>query len=436
MSEGANRNQVRGALSVLLAALWLLSGCSPSAASAEGAHGGASMTGDAGSSGVTSSSGGSGALAAGSGASGVAGTASAGSGPVLGDSKTEACIAYTMARCARARECFGGSSNTCLFDSFECPDLVFSDGSGQTVADLQACADAYLTFPCERLEKGDLPDCVTPGRRPAGALCAYAMQCASLYCTHQGEGCGVCAEPVLVGAMFCSADQVCREPMSCQSGGTCVAPSVIGKVAGAACMTDANCLDMDCSSTTQVCTAYPTLGMDCSEHRHCGGGNYCAGSFRCSAPPSLGAPCGTDAATASANVCAADAVCRTLNAPGPGICAKRPNVGEPCLTNEDGTPIAVCASGARCDLTLATPLCVSLSAIGAPCTANECQSGLVCACPNAEVPCTVPRVCTEFRFAGQACGTPGARCHPGFSCTAGRCVPLDSRDTFAANCSH
>ena len=84
-------------------------------------------------------------------------SASGGSGIVLGDSLTEACIAYVLAFCDRQATCGAGSSAGCLASTYQCPDLTDSPGSTRTVAGLQACAKAYDDLPCDQVKLGVLP---------------------------------------------------------------------------------------------------------------------------------------------------------------------------------------------------------------------------------------------------------------------------------------
>ena len=405
-------------------------GGAPSTGGSSSAHGGNAGTSGSSSAGVGGNAG-----------RGSAGSAGSGGGLVLGDSKTEACIAYAIATCERSKACEGRDSTAeCIFASLSCPDLVFSDGATRTVAGLKACAEDYKTFPCDKLENGELPACVTAGMRKHGDSCVFSSQCASLACKSAGN-CGVCAVEAAAGQACTAPDVECggallcnRAANRCEPDGRNTHPQV---PVGRPCQVEADCPGLDCPSATHLCTAYPTLGMSCAENKHCGIESYCdLFSKTCTLRPGAGTDCGVDLASAVVGQCALDSICNPVQSPHSVKCAKVPSVGEPCLTNMDsGEPLPYCAGGARCDESQSPPRCVAPLEAGAPCLDRSfCKDGLQCECPEGSSDCATAQVCSKIQLAGEPCGTPATPCHPGFSCTNGACVPLESRATFAKNC--
>ncbi|HWZ87929.1 MAG TPA: hypothetical protein VNW92_03740, partial [Polyangiaceae bacterium] len=254
-----------------------------------------SGAGQAGASGTAATSGGSGGAAGGSaagngGTSGSPGSAgssagaggSAGAGLVLGDSETEACIAYALAECMRQEACdgFTPSETDCLQATFGCPEILLSGGSTRTAAGLKACAPAFATLACTDFNAGKLPDCATPGTRPLGAPCDHSTECATLDCSYRAGGaCGLCAKVGELGD-DCSvaANTECREGLSCVADkcGPLAASNAI-RAEGEDCSTPAvNCApNLYCVTGTNVCAPSPMLGMSCATTHACQA-SYCA----------------------------------------------------------------------------------------------------------------------------------------------------------------
>lgn len=370
------------------------------------------------------------------------GGANAGSGGlVLGDSNTEACIAYAMAVCARQDQCSGTRGGDCLRVSYSCPDLVFSRGATRTPAVLKACADAYQKLPCDQIELGILPECVTPGTVALGQPCSFSSQCASLACGGDGT-CGACVPSAHEG-------EACTEPANCLgflncSAGKCTRTSggaVVGKALGEEC-SSANAIycqaGLHCDAATSKCAGYPMLGMSCADTRTCGGDSYCElDGLSCKAYPGEGAPCGVDGFTGGAAYCKTPLICaRTSMAV--GTCVKVPDLGQPCVLDpESGAAgYGACVPAARCDQTQSPPMCVGKASQGQACAqASDCAPGTSCICPNAETSCDVTaKICGRVQLKGQPCTATGEVCHPGFSCAAGVCEPRDSQGLFTAAC--
>ena len=429
---------------VLGVGVWLaglsLIGCGSShgaPAGVGGAAAGASANG-AGTAGASTSGGAPSGGANGSGGTGMGGANAGTAGFTLGDTKTEACIAYALASCERQAECSGSEPGNCLRVSFSCPDLVFSAGATRTVADLKACVDAYKKVPCEQLAAGVFPACVTPGTVELGAPCSFSSQCASLSCGGD-QDCGMCVVSGHEGDS-CANGGLCAGQLLCTDG-TCVVPSLTGLAVGQPCSDAARMYcqsGLRCDAATSKCAEYPTLGMSCADTRSCLGDAYCdIDSVICTAFPGEGMPCGVENLNIAGGYCAEPLLCaRTSKTV--GICRMPPKVGEPCLLDpEFARPEPLpCHAEVRCDATKSPPTCIAKAGQGQACSAtSDCASGTSCICPGGEVSCDASvTICGHIQLKGQPCTAPGDVCHPGFSCTAGVCEPRDSQGLFATKC--
>lgn len=386
-----------------------------------------------------------GAHAAGSGAlSGSAGTSnpSGGSGGLaIGDSPTEACIAYVIAQCQRRTQCAGSDASVeaCMEQTNSCPDSLFSDGSTRTVAGLNACAAEFATFPCDQLNLGFVPDCVTPGTRQPGEACVFNAQCTNVLCDTQGGTCGKCYALAALGEDCGAAGVACGPGLSCNQG-QCITllPSSPDDLSeGKPCSAGFGCnKGLYCVRSSNLCTKEPTLGMPCGDAEECADDSYCstAQPVVCSAPPSAGQPCGAD--PSGALHCSADSVCSFTDA-SHIECLALPSAGQPCvkvLSADLTTKEEDCAAGSFCD---ATSTCVAPGAPGASCQADpQCQAGLSCRCADGthDGCASTALTCARVGFANDPCGVPGAVCHPGFTCSGGSCTPRASQGLFAAAC--
>jgi len=198
------------------------------------------------------------------------------------------------------------------------------------------------------------------------------------------------------------------------------------------CVTDYRC-DV---GGTNVCVAYPQLGMSCEKERTCGGGSYCElAGLICKAQPGKDAPCGVDGFTGQATYCASGLACHQ-STPSMGVCETPPALGEACWLDQQGYS---CWGDTTCDLSQQPPVCSARGGPGADCTTGgqlTCMSNLSCMCAPGTPPgitCET-RSCYALRFAGENCDEPGSACHPAFACAAGKCVPKDSQGLFVAAC--
>jgi len=418
----------------------LLFGCGGNGVQGSPAAGGA--TGSAGSSvgsSGKSSSGGATGGAGGSAGANLAGANAGTGGFVLGDSKTEACIAYALAVCARQAQCAGRQVDGCLSGTLLCPDVTFSPGSTRTVADVQACAEAYQNLQCDQLELGILPACVTPGTVALGQPCEFPSQCASLSCDSSST-CGSCVSAAHEGES-CASNQLCAGLLVCASD-KCVkrSESSAGIALGEACSNAAGMYcksGLRCDAASSKCAEYPSQGMPCEDTHSCLGDSYCdIDVLTCKAFPGEGMPCGDDG-FGGAGYCLAPLQCGRTDST-VGVCKKPPTVGEPCLLDsQTSAPKPVpCDESARCDATTTPPMCAAKIGPGQPCRlSSDCTAGTSCICPTGQGSCDVTApICGHYQLKDQPCTAPGDVCHPGFSCTAGVCQPRESQGLFAAEC--
>jgi len=408
----------------------VLLGCGNTASSGPHAAGGmpTPASGGSGTSGANSTGG-----AGGSGGAGAEGASAGAGGLFLGDSKTEACIAYAVAFCTRRAECSGHLAN-CLAVSLTCPDLTFLAGSTRAVADLKACADVYRQLPCDEIERGIEPHCVTPGTRALGEPCGFASQCASLACSSGRETCGVCV-PAAHEGESCGKGEDCAGFLEC-IGNVCELPGKLTQSLGEECSDAAAkyCqAGLSCDKATSKCVPYPTLGMSCAGTRNCGGEAYCElAALTCQAYPGVGMSCGVDI-SGDARYCAEPLRCVSPSK-GVGTCMLYPQAGEACLlaAEAETTGYQLCEAGLRCDTATSPATCAAKGGPTQVCSFDrDCVSGLTCVCLSGQAACA-DRVCGRLQLRGQPCTAPGDVCHPGFSCVAGVCEPRDSQGLFAS----
>jgi len=395
----------------------ILGGCG-SSASDSGAHsgaGGLSDSGDAGAGGASARANMAGAATAGAatagsatagadaagGTVGASGASGGSAGLLLGDSPTEACIAYVVAQCLRRQECQGDPSSiqSCLLNASACPDLMFSNGSTRTVSSLKACTAEFATYSCEQLNLGFVPDCTSAGTRAPGQACAFNSQCASLSCDRPNQ-CGQCAS---LGELDADCSGV---GMACKPG-------------------------LSCDRSTKRCATYVytspddprfAKGMACTPQTGCNAGLYCAATGVCALKPTVGTSC------ADAPSCGDDSYCALAD----NFCTALPGFGAPCGMGTGGD--SFCPSGAACWLFDTSWTCMPLGGSGTTCQLEEqCQAGLSCACADGTSDCA-KRSCVTLGLTNAVCGVAGAACHPSFTCTAGKCQPRASQGLFDAAC--
>ena len=347
---------------------------------------------------------GAGAATAGAGTAGgtvgAAGASGGSAGLLLGDSPTEACVAYVLAQCQRRQECDGDPSQSCFLNASACPDLMFSNGSTRTVSSLKACAAEFATYSCDQLNLGFFPDCSSAGTRAPGQACAFNSQCASLSCDLASTECGQCTS---LGDL--DAD--------CSAAGITCKPGLF------------------CDRSTKRCATYVytspddprfAKGMACTPRTGCNAGLYCAANGVCALKPTLGMSC------LDAPACGDDSYCALAD----NFCTALPGFGAPCGVGLGGD--SVCPTGAACWSFDTSSTCMPLGGSGTTCERDEhCQAGLSCACADETTNCA-KRSCMTLGLTNAVCGVAGAGCHPSFTCTAGKCQPRASRGLFDTAC--
>lgn len=410
-------------------------GCGGSGHSSPAAAGSSAVAGAGG----ASSSGGASGSAVGPGGSGGSSAGGASGGTLaLGDSLAEGCIAYASAVCLRDAECSGYSGAFCSDVTSDCPDLIASPGATRTAAGLKACAEAYRALPCDQVNLGVLPDCVTPGLRAPGEACIYPSQCSSLRCESPDEmGCGKCALEVGAGASCTAENVVCSYPSQCVNG-VC-GGSVVPAGPNQPCSGSSSCeADYYCAAAGDpaVCTPLPSVDQPCGNGYLCAAQTYCAQTLTCRPNPGLGEACGVrEAFMPSGYSCAAGLICSGADPDRNelGTCVPLPQVGEPCIIPPQAR-VEGCASGLRCDFRASPPVCAAPSKAGSACLASyECEAGLGCSC--ALHGCE-QATCAKLRYRGETCDPAdlASHCHPAFDCKDGTCTPGETRGVFAKAC--
>jgi hypothetical protein len=352
-------------------------------------------------------------------------------------------MAYVFESCRRQAECAGGPATSCLELTFRCPDIAASVGSTRTAESLRACAEEYAAFPCEKVNAGEIPSCVTPGTKQPGEPCLFNSQCLSLACSAQDGQCGACAS--LVGenedcsgmGVACELGLVCDESSQTCEKPVITAPEELAE-AGESCISKTDCSDNLYCDATNRCVPYPALGMSCAGPRSCDftEDSYCElDGLTCKAPPALGQPCGVDGFTGTAGACADNTRCHKTSA-AVGICEALAPVGSPCFVDPEtqGADPYSCVEDAYCNGQVSPALCTARLDAGESCAAGgACKSGLSCLCESNDPACPT-KVCGRLKIDSQSCSAPGDVCHPGFSCDGGVCVPVDSQGLYDAAC--
>lgn len=263
-----------------------------------------------------------------------------------------------------------------------------------------ACAEAWTSTTCEDLAGAAIPECLPAGSRRDGERCNDPHQCASLYCSHDGWSCGICA-PTPEPGNACSRAWDCGEGgLECFAG-ECVRP----RQPGEECDDRAPCRgDLFCS--TGQCAPLPsTVGEHCDPTYNCDTwkGLVCDAATEACVPIAWrepGEPCGV--------VTGGEA----LFCSNQGLC-------------EDDTCHAGAADGQACDDTEG-PLCTW----PARCIESVCvpppDEGLCC--PDGQDSCD--GTCVDVATDPDHCGGCGQGCAESDSCSNGEC-----RVTYSSYCA-
>ncbi len=311
--------------------------------------------------------------------------------------------------------------------------------------DLPAAGEACVQGLCAEGTRCDSKDtcarpqsaaaCSSPGDCPGSELCGGDGKCAvpdlhdnGVVCTKAGgctgdvlclaSGRRACATKVAGAA--CTSDAECIDGEFCGAGGCEVAPGEgVACGGGVACATGLACRfatgvgEGTCQALPkdkEPCALGPLGPVVCSE------GLACRDRF-CGAIPGDGEPC---AGIGPAFECKGDLGCHFLNEK--SLCGQRVGEGAACglddsceaglfcdFSTNTCTRVfaegAACRSGNECGAGGACVpsevgefRCVRRPGLGAPCFLNDsCEPGLACASPYETGVCA-PRLCTTFRF--------------------------------------
>lgn len=309
-----------------------------------------------------------------------------------GPTAAQACDAFARADCARRDACSNGFAVRRAYGDLAtceqrvrdaCVTSLGARGTGQTPANVTACAAAYPSVACVDLLNGtNLPaSCgAQVGAVANGAPCRYASQCQSGYCAvPTGTNCGVCAARPAAGAA-CNGPGA---PIGCGGSGlTCAGETAMA--AGA-------------------CVALGARGTLCDPTHPCGAGLSCTPvaltAMRRTCEPAgttVGAPCGGPSAPGCD--AALGLACNTMSRTCQVIALAAP--GAECGLGADGG-FTVCAAGGDCmGYSLMNPrgTCRAAAADGAPCDRGNgpyCRTPASCVTAGDALTgtCALPATC-------------------------------------------
>jgi hypothetical protein len=239
-----------------------------------------------------------------------------------------------------------------------CTEQEKSEGSGM-VANILACETALGASTCDDVFANNVPACAFRGTFVDGAACGDNSQCASAFCAHNGNLCGVCAAKGASGATCASgSNDECQSGLVCSSGNLCVAPAAVG----AACNdSTAPCLIGSFCTLASTCGLTVPVGQECpGTYLNLGDGTVCLGKSSAASPQlsvqlgsaAAGQPCGLAPSNGlPATLCAPGSVaaCKGLSGsidlfgiPTNGLCAALIQDGFTCAAS------SACLAGAQC----------------------------------------------------------------------------------------
>lgn len=249
-----------------------------------------------------------------------------------------------------------------------------SDGSGMTQANLVACEAALNAATCNDVFANNVAACTFHGILANGATCGDSTQCASGFCSHGGNLCGVCAAKGTAGAACASGgNDECQTGLVCSSGKVCVAPAALG---GACDDTTAPCLIGTFCTTAKTCALTVAAGQDCpGAYLNFGDGTVCFGKST-AANPQLAAQIGTAGKGEICGLAPDNGLPATLCAPGSVAACKATSLINLFGIPTSGVCLALIQDTYRCSLSTD---CFA----GAQCIAGTCQipSGRYCSQP-------------------------------------------------------
>ena len=298
---------------------------------------------------------------------GTTGGQPAGTGGDAGMTAAQACADNAHQRCTRLQTCSAtelqiryGSESACeMGEKSSCMLTLAEPSNGKTVADVEACAQAFAVWDCTDYLNGQKtpPACVQrTGPFANGTTCAVSGQCQTGFCAiAPGAGCGTCTAVPPADAS-CAPLTVCGPGLTCTSDTkSCVALAAQGAACGkgAPCGAGLSCVGANATTNvmgtcqraveTSGATCDPTLktGPGCDRNA----GLVCNGSSKTCQPvvlASAGQSCGY--VTPQTAYCSADGVCVGASGANPGTCTAAATAGAACDT-ASGTS---CISPGRC----------------------------------------------------------------------------------------
>jgi len=256
-----------------------------------------------------------------------------------------------------------------------------------------------------------LADLITyDGQAAADCLGGYFSTCVRGYVATPRAAPAACSQVFVAtakDAAACGANEecisgICNETGPCTGSccqGTCygATPPAPRPTLGESCQMNTACVESYCDTPSYICSAYLTLGMQCSTSDQCEAGLACRNSV-CASLAATGDPCNSDDDCQSVGDHCASNVCTkfgligtpcTSNECSPAYrcdttshtCAFGPKLGESC-------PQGFCVDASYCDQT--TSICTALLPDGASCqysqqcTGNYCDTSII------------PGTCTSF----------------------------------------
>jgi len=288
---------------------------------------------------------------------------------------------HALALCTKLAECAPFLLAAGYGDLAGCADRLLkvcvaqsqSDGSGMTLDHILACEAALASATCDDVFANNVPACNFRGSYLDGAACGDSSQCASGFCNHAGNLCGVCAPRGGSGTACPSGgNDECATGLVCSSGKVCAAPARPGTACDDA---TAPCLAGSFCTTAKTCALTVAAGAECpGAYFDARNGTFCFGK---STPdsPQLAAQIGAAGKGETCGLAPATGAPPTLCAPG-SVAACKASSGSIQLFGipTDGTCVALTEDGYTCDAT--KPPCSA----GAQCIAGTCQipSGRYC----------------------------------------------------------
>jgi hypothetical protein len=224
--------------------------------------------------------------------------------------------------------------NTCITRvALTCPSGANANGSGATVAALQACSQAYSTANCADLVSGKQPDaCNIHGTLMTGAPCGSSVQCAGAnsFCNIPGnQVCGTCDTLAALGGP-CAQITDCQLGLACSSTGMCVTPGTMGAACSAMqpCATSLSCVNAKCAAPGGMGDTCDPNAQNCDYTK----GLFCNVSNKCVAYQMAGpgAMCGLSTTSTSYTLCTGTGLCPSVNMSVRGTCPTVPADNAAC----------------------------------------------------------------------------------------------------------